>query len=181
MKKVNVSASVQRQTVDTQAHTASSDDSAEIKLAILKKLRIVIRAAQQHSLWIEKQCGVSGAQLWIMQELLECPNLRVGELAQKLAIHQTTASNLLDALEKRGYISKARDTVDQRVVRVNLTAQGVELLQQAPKPARGLLPEALRHMDNTALEGLNAGLQGLMGGIDLMDESFAMLPLPFTM
>jgi len=51
-------------------------------LDTLKKLRIVIRAAQRHSAWIEKQCGVSGAQLWIMQELDETPGLRVGKLLQ---------------------------------------------------------------------------------------------------
>lgn len=32
-------------------------------LDTLKKLRIVIRAAQRHSTSIEKQCGVSDAQL----------------------------------------------------------------------------------------------------------------------
>lgn len=181
MKKASISGGQRPKKTKVAANAASPDGEGEIKLAILKKLRIVIRAAQQHSLWIEKQCGVSGAQLWIMQELLECSNLRVGELAQKLAIHQTTASNLLDALGKRGYINKTRDAADQRVVRVNLTEQGVALLEQAPKPARGLLPEALRHMDEASLAGLNTGLQGLMSGIDLMDESFAMLPLSFTM
>lgn len=173
------SVSIKKTKVDTRAKPG--ENNVEVKLAILKKLRIVIRAAQQHSLWIEKQCGVNGTQLWIMQELLECRNLRVGELAQKLAIHQTTASNLLDVLEKRGYINKTRDASDQRVVRINLTEQGTSLLQQAPKPARGLLPEALRHMDEAALVGLDSGLQGLMNSIDLMDEGFALLPLPFNM
>lgn len=181
MKKVSVLNSVSNKKIklDADAELVSAD--VEVKLAILKKFRIVIRAAQQHSLWIEKQCGVNGAQLWIMQELYENSNLRVGELAQKLAIHQTTASNLLDVLEKRGYISKTRDAADQRVVRINLTGQGTSLLEQAPKPARGLLPEALRHMDEAALAGLNSGLQGLMSSIDLMDEGFALLPLPFNM
>lgn len=181
MKKASVLNSVSNKNSKIDTSTNLAGDYVEVTLAILKKLRIVIRAAQQHSLWIEKQCAVNGAQLWIMQELLECRNLRVGELAQKLAIHQTTASNLLDALEKRGYISKTRDTSDQRVVRINLTEQGTSLLQQAPKPARGLLPEALRHMDQAALIGLDSGLQGLMNSIDLMDEGFALLPLPFNM
>ncbi|MBK1888546.1 MarR family transcriptional regulator [Undibacterium sp. 14-3-2] len=158
-----------------------SDSDAQARLEILKKMRIVIRAAQQHSLWIEKQCGVNGAQLWLMQELHEEPDSRVGELATKLAIHQTTASNLLDGLEKRGYVSKMRDPKDQRVVRVSLTEEGMNVFLSSPRPARGLLPEALRQLDTEKIRELNSGLQGLLDSIDALDEGFALLPLPFTM
>jgi DNA-binding MarR family transcriptional regulator len=150
-------------------------------LEILKKLRIVIRAAQRHSLWIEKQCGVSGAQLWIMQELYDHPSLRVGELAIKLAIHQTTASNLVDTLRKRGYILKARDPDDQRVVNLKLSEEGEKALMMAPTPTRGLLPEAILHLDAENLRQLDSGLQGLLNSIDQLDEGFGMLPLPFNM
>jgi DNA-binding MarR family transcriptional regulator len=158
-----------------------NEPPANHRLDILKKLRIVFRAAQRHSLWIEKQCGVNGAQLWMMQELHDQPGMRVGELADKLAIHQTTASNLLDALRKRGYIVKERDANDQRVVNLNLSDQGREVLLKAPTPARGLLQEAILHLDEENLAQLDAGLQGLLDSIDKLDEGFGMLPLPFML
>lgn len=148
---------------------------------ILKKLRIVIRAAQQHSQWIEKQCGVSGAQLWIMKELHESTGLRVGALATKLAIHQTTTSNLLDDLEKRGFIERVRDPKDKRAVIVTLTAKGLTIISTAPKPAKGLLPEALTQMQDQDLLQLDSGLQQLIESIGVLDEEYGMLPLPFTM
>jgi len=151
------------------------------RLGVLKKLRIVFRAAQRHSLWIEKQCGVNGAQLWMMQELLDQPGMRVGELASKLAIHQTTASNLIDTLRKRGYIVKERDATDQRVVNLKLSEQGRQLLQDAPTPARGMLQEAILHLDEVTLAQLDAGLQGMLASIDKLDEGYGMLPLPFMM
>lgn len=152
-----------------------------IPIEVLQKLRIVIRAAQRHSAWVEKQCGVSGAQLWVMQELFETPGLRVGELAEKLAIHQTTASNLLDALVKKELVIKMRDTVDQRVVKVVLSPRGDEVLRKAPKPARGLLPEALRKLGQNDLAELSEGLQALLDVIDVVDEAYGLQPLPFTM
>lgn len=158
---------------------SAADKSAH--LDTLKKLRIVIRAAQRHSAWIEKQCGVSGAQLWIMQELHEKPGLRVGEVAEMLAIHQTTVSNLLDALGKRGYVVKERDPGDQRVVKLMLSKEGKALLRKAPKPARGLLPEALRKLDADGLTQLNAGLQALLDVIEQVDEGYGLQPLPFNM
>lgn len=150
-------------------------------LDTLKKLRIVIRAAQRHSTWIEKQCGVSGAQLWIMQELIEAPGLRVGEIAQRLAIHQTTVSNLLDSMERRGHVVKTRDADDHRVVKLAVSESGAALLAAAPRPARGLLPEALRQLTPEQLLRLDQGLQDLLSSIDILDEGYGMQPLPFTM
>lgn len=162
-----------------QEQTASQPEPAYLET--LKKLRIVIRAAQRHSAWIEKQCGVSGAQLWIMQELQDSPGLRVGEIAKRLAIHQTTVSNLLESLDKRQYVVKRRDPKDQRAVLLELSPEGSALLVKAPKPARGLLPEALRQMGEGELALLNDGLQGLLESIGQMDEAYGLQPLPFSM
>jgi MarR family transcriptional regulator, organic hydroperoxide resistance regulator len=163
------------------AREADQDDAACLPhMEALKKLRIVIRAAQRHSNWIEKQCGVTGAQLWVMQELHESPGLRVGELSERLAIHQTTTSNLLDGLVKKGYVVKARDASDQRVVKLALSGEGEAIIESAPTPARGLLPESLQKLSEKQLRDLNKSLQALLDVIEA-DESFAAQPLPFTM
>lgn len=154
---------------------------ATARLAILKKLRIIIRTAAQHSSWIDKQCGVNGAQLWIMQELQDSGELRVGEITARLAVHQTTTSNLVDDLDKRGFVTKARSAKDQRVVTVMLTPIGVATLLKAPKPTRGLLPEALLQMKPKSLAALDLSLHNLLAEIETLDEEFGLLPLPFTL
>jgi DNA-binding MarR family transcriptional regulator len=164
-----------------QARDIDRELQAQAAMEALHKLRVLIRAAQRHSTWIEKQCGVSGAQLWVMQELRETPGLRVGQVAEKLAIHQTTASNLLDALSKRGLVSKERDPADQRVVTLQLSKKGLAVLEKAPTPARGLLPEGLRRLDEKELKGLNKGLQALLDVVDRVDDNAGLQPLPFTM
>lgn len=73
-----------------------------------------------------------------MQELLERPGQRMGELAGKMSIYQTTASNLVEAPVKKNYVRKARDQPDQRVVILTLTEQGQAVIDSAPQPARGL-------------------------------------------
>jgi len=78
-------------------------------------------------------------------------------------------------------VTKARSANDQRVVTVMLTAQGTATLLKAPKPTRGLLPEALLQLDRQRLNELDSGLQGLLESIETLDEEFAMLPLPFNL
>lgn len=149
-------------------------------LSVLQRFRVLIRTAQRHSQWIERQSGVTGAQLWALQELFEEPGLRVGELAKRMALHQSTASNMIDKLESSGLVSKERTSADQRVVRLSLTGAGRDLLARAPSPARGVLPEALRLLDEDTLWRLQGELDGLLKQIKDLDEGFGMQPLPFT-
>jgi DNA-binding MarR family transcriptional regulator len=149
-------------------------------LAVLQRFRVLIRTAQRHSQWIERQSGVTGAQLWARQELAEAPGLRVGELATRMALHQSTASNMIDKLETAGLMRKERLASDQRVVRLYLTEAGQALLAKAPSPARGVLPEALRRMEAEALVRLHDDLDSLLHQIKHLDEGFGMQPLPFT-
>jgi len=164
--------------VEKSNGTKGEDEPAY--LLTLKKLRVVIRCAQRHSAWVEKQCGVSGAQLWIMQELHDAPGLRIGEIAHKLAVHQTTVSNLADDLVKRNFAVKKRDPDDQRAVRLELSEQGAILMAEAPRPARGVLPEALRQLDPQRLAQLDEGLQGLLDSIGLLDDGYGLQSLAFT-
>jgi DNA-binding MarR family transcriptional regulator len=150
-------------------------------LDALKRLRILVQTAQRHSAWIKQQCGVTGAQLWLMKELQEVPDLRVGELAERLSIHQTTASNMLNSLVRRKLLVKRRHGADQRVVTVSLTKEGALVVASAPQPARGVLPEALRSMDQAKLRDLTRGLQALLDEIGSTEEAFGNDPLPFTM
>jgi MarR family transcriptional regulator, organic hydroperoxide resistance regulator len=166
-----------RKSAPSSAPSESALPASATPLSVLQRFRVLIRTAQRHSQWIERQSGVTGAQLWALQELHERPGLRVGELANLMALHQSTASNMVDRLETTGL---ERTAADQRVVRLYLTEQGSDLHAAAPSPARGVLPEALRMLPSDDLERLQDDLDVLLRQIKAMDEGFGMQPLPFT-
>lgn len=143
----------------------------------LKKFRMVFRAVQMYSQWVESQCGVTSAQLWALWELYETPGIRVSDLAKAMSIHLSTASNLLDKLEKRGLIRRERNGADQRVVRLYLTEEGQGALVLAPKPARGVLQNALFNLPTEALQSINQDLDILLEYMKTRDEGAAMEPL----
>lgn len=162
---------------ETQQHKTKKPATP---LSVLLRFRVLIRTAQRHSQWIERQSGVTGAQLWVLQELTEVPGLRVGELANRMALHQSTASNMVDRLETSGLIRKERTSTDQRVVRLYLTDEGTAVLARAPSPARGVLVEGLRLLAPDELKSLQGELDKLLLQIRDLDEGFGMQPLPFT-
>lgn len=162
---------------DATAPVGTNDASP---LTVLQRFRVIIRAAQKHSQWIEKQSGISGAQLWALQELSETDGLRIGELAERMALHQSTASNLLDRLEQMGLVRRERNHRDQRIVHVSLTPEGLKKLNSSPSPSRGLLPEALRQLAHEDLALLQKQLDRLLIEAKHLDDGFGMLPIPFA-
>lgn len=138
----------------------------------LRQFRVIFGAVRQHYQTVEKACGVSGAQIWAMAALRQSPGMKVSELAQALSIHTSTASNLLDKIEKSGLIRRERNASDQRVVRLYLTDAGEAALAHAPQPLTGILTHALEQMSDDALARLNldlAALVGQMGAVNILD------------
>jgi len=145
--------------------------------AVLQAMRVVFRSIQAHSRWVEKRCGVSAAQLWALWEIHVSAGLRVSELAKALAIHQSTASNLLDKLEDKGLMRRERGGPDQRVVRLYLTEKGQDLVARAPRPAQGALIDALGRLPKETLAALGEGLETLLLEMKVKDQDSAMEPL----
>ena len=147
---------------------------------IIKQLRLVVRASQKHSRWIETQSGVSGAQLWAMWELFSAPGMRVSDLSRCLSIHQSTCSNMLDKLQDKGLVKRERGGPDQRVVRIYLTRQGTDILAGAPRPAQGILTHALHKLSDESQQQLADTLCQLVSVLDFGEEDAALEPLTET-
>jgi DNA-binding MarR family transcriptional regulator len=143
----------------------------------LRQFRVIFGAVRQHFQAVEKACGVSGAQIWAMAALHQTPGMKVSELAQALSIHASTASNLLDKIEKAGLVRRERNSADQRVVRLYLTPAGEKALDKAPQPLTGLLTHALGQLPDEALARLNQDLAALIAHMGEVNTRDAQKPL----
>jgi MarR family transcriptional regulator, organic hydroperoxide resistance regulator len=168
--------SVSRATGRQKSASGDVVPSANVQ-TVIRQLRVVFRALQNHSRSIEKACGVSAAQLWALWELHRSPGLRVGDLSQRLLIHPSTASNMLDKLERKHLVERRRTGADQRVVSLFLTGRGETLLEEAPAPAQGTLNLALQALPARQLEALETGLSALLDTMQASDERAALQPI----
>ncbi len=152
-------------------------DRSPVATAVLKQFRELFRVSQQHFQRIESNCGVSGAQLWALSELAGGPGLTVSQLARKMSIHLSTSSNLLDKLEAHGYVRRERGSDDQRTVHLYLTASGQQVLEKAPRPVEGVIPDALAKMPAGALQSLQRNLSLLLDLASVRNPKAALRPL----
>lgn len=173
---------VRKAQLKTKTSNLSKKTKAETKrddLAknIVQDLRVVVRTIQAHSRWVEKQCGVSGVQLWAMWELFATPGQKVSDISRALSIHQSTASNMLDKLEEKSLIRRDRSGPDQRVVQLFLTKKGSDLLSDAPRPAQGAVQDALKCMPDDELMILKSGLDSLINHMSVSETGAGLKPI----
>ena len=131
-------------------------------MEILKRFRYLLRAGNSNSRTLQKWAGVSGTQLWALHELEQHPGMSMTGLAEALALHQSTTSNLMDNLLRRQLVRRQRDRMDSRVGHLYLTRAGERALRTAPVPARNVLLEALEHLSPERLRLLDCELTTLL-------------------
>lgn len=151
--------------------------SKQLSLQVLKKFRIIYGSVRQHFRDVEKTCGVSGSQLWIMQEITNTAGIGVSELAERLSIHQSTCSQLVEKLVARKLIIKERSKEDQRRVGLRLSDTAAKLIKNAPGPAEGVLPEALGALSTEAMQALDLALEKVIKQLQYRDDNLAKRPL----
>lgn len=146
-------------------------------IAVLKQFRVIFKSVKSHFSDVESQCSISGSQLWALSLVVATPGLKVSELAKGMAVHQSTASNLVDRLCTLGVMFKNRSTSDQRIVHLHPTKLGIDLVAKAPQPAEGILPNALSQLSDESLLELNRRLEEVIQQLQPVVKSAEATPL----
>jgi DNA-binding MarR family transcriptional regulator len=154
--------------------SAAPDDSQPMR--VLRQFRIVFNAVKTHFRQVEREAGLGGAQLWALSVIERHPGIGATGLARELDIHQSTASNLVRSLVERGYVTATREGQDRRNVALHVQPAGRAVLERAPQPFTGVLPDALASLDPATLLQLEQNLGRLIAQLDA-DESAGGLPL----
>ena len=137
--------------------------------AIVQGLRRIVRALELYSQDVHRSYSLTAPQLWALKTLQRDGPLSAGHLAQALAVHQSTVSVLIQRLEGRGLVRRARVTPDRRFVRVELTERGAALAAEAPQPAQGRLLHGLDAMPPQEVRAIRRAVDRLVQVMEASD------------
>ena len=103
-----------------------------------------------------KPFGVSATQYNVLRILrgAGAAGLKCSEIGERMVSHDPDITRLLDRIEKRGFISRAREEKDRRIVRTKVTAAGLELVQRMEKPLETGVRQLLGHLGTGRLKQL---------------------------
>jgi DNA-binding MarR family transcriptional regulator len=147
----------------------SSRPAADAREA-LESLRRLVRALRESAARAHSGAGLSGAQLFALQQFAGDAALSVGELAERTLTHQSSVSVVARRLVEGGLLARHAAAGDKRRVELRLTASGKAVLRRAPATAQARLATALLRLPPAARGGLLRGLRlleremGLAGG-----------------
>ena len=101
-----------------------------------------------------KSAGLTGTQYNVLRILrgAEPQGLPCSAIADRMISHDPDMTRLLDRMEKRGLITRERQTDDRRVVKTRITPQALSLLRTLDQPVHDLHKRQFRHMPATRLK-----------------------------
>jgi DNA-binding MarR family transcriptional regulator len=142
---------------------------------VLDSFRRIVRLLRLSSREAEREVGLSGAQLFVLQKLSEAKMLSVNDLAERTHTHQSSVSVVAQTLVDKGLVARARAADDARRLELTLTPAAKTLMRKAPGAAQDRLIEAINKLPATTRKQLAQGLAKLIEEAGLSDSDAPML------
>lgn len=142
----------------------SSDENQALDLwvKLARTFAVFSRCTQEHI----RSCDLTPSQFAVVECLGHKGEMTLGELSGKMLMSCGNMTVVVDNLEKDGLVERIRSESDRRVIRVRLTATGLELFARIfPEHARlvsklaGILDPDEQQQLSGLLKKLGLGLQ----------------------
>ncbi len=134
---------------------------------IERLLSIVSIIVRQRGRDILTEFEITPPQFNALWHLDESGAITMGELCRKMYLACSTATDLIDRMERNELIERERDSSDRRVIRLHITDKGREVIGQVMRARRQYLSGILTKMsddDKTRLIEALDQIHGLMIG-----------------
>ena len=139
----------------------SSGVSIPVQDRIFVALLRTADALSQEAEQLLKATGLTGTQYNVLRILrgAEPQGLPCRGIGDRMISHDPDMTRLLDRMEKRGLITRERQTDDRRVVETRITPQALRLLKTLDQPVHELHKRQFRHMPAARLKILSRLLE----------------------
>ncbi len=137
----------------TQSETKRRVGSAE-EAAFLELMRTTDMLSRGFAPLLKAE-ELSSTQYNVLRILRGAPEgLPCGEIGTRMITRDPDITRLLDRLEKRGLVSRCRETKDRRMVLTRITDAGLELLARLDEPVQEVHRAQMGHLGRERLQEL---------------------------
>ena len=127
--------------------------------AFLELCRTTDLLSRRLSMLLKRE-DLSSNQYNVLRILRGSPDgLPCGEIGNRMITRDPDITRLLDRLEKRGLISRCRETKDRRMVMARIMPDGLKLLARMDEPVRDAHRAQLGHLGKERLQTMMQLLQ----------------------
>jgi len=105
--------------------------------------------------------GITTPQFNALLVLRDNPNITMGDLCEKLFLACSTATDLIDRMEKNGLLERSRDKQDRRVIRLSISEKGRSVISEVIEARRRYVASILEKLTPEEIEQLGNSLDKL--------------------
>jgi DNA-binding MarR family transcriptional regulator len=147
---------------------------------VVNSLRRITQAIRLSSSQVHDALGVTGAQLFVLQQLAERPGASLRQLAELTLTDQSSVSVVVGRLVEARHVARRTAPADARRTELTLTDSGRALLRRAPELAQVQLVASLRGVSPVQLRVTATVLERAARAISPVREPAPMFfePLP---
>ena len=133
---------------------------AQVFVKLLRAADSLTRGAEA----LLKPSGLSGTQYNVLRVLRGAgpEGLLCREIGCRMISRDPDITRLLDRMESRGLISRARGEEDRRVVKTRITPEGLRVLDDLDTPVQDLHRRQLHHLPVAELQKLSRILERVL-------------------
>jgi MarR family transcriptional regulator, organic hydroperoxide resistance regulator len=135
---------------------------------ILGQLRMLRRDLFRNPYADAAEHGLTGPQVTVMALLVSKGPLTLTELSRSLSMSHSTASGIVDRLERRGLVRRTTDAADRRRTAIAVTESVRRYVRQLEEGPSGRLVRVLRNATPVQRAAIKRGLTLLC---ELLDSS----------
>lgn len=104
----------------------------KIEYEIIAGIRKIMRAVDIYSNRLKDQIGLNSSQLTCLHYLNEYGPKSISELGKLLHLSPSMLTNIIDQLETRLMVERVRSDKDRRIIKIELTEAGRNILKSSP-------------------------------------------------
>ena len=130
---------------------------AEVFLNLMRTTDALSRGGEE----ILKLVGLSPNQYNVLRILRGAGDqgLCCREVAERMITRDPDITRLVDRLERRGLVTRSRDSKDRRIITVRISEAGLKILKDLDRPMDDASRNRLSHMDKEDLRRLSELLE----------------------
>ena len=100
--------------------------------------------------------GISPAQAHVLLVVQDGQPISLKTLAVRMWLTPGAITQLVDGLARLGYLIRARDERDRRVIYINLSPSGTELITKVKRQRNDIMKKMMNNLDDGELQQLTA-------------------------
>jgi DNA-binding MarR family transcriptional regulator len=132
-------------------------------------LRRIVRALRQADAKSRSAGGIPSAQLFVLRQLGNGPELSISDLCRATLTSQSSVSEVVARLEANGLLRRTKASDDSRRAALSLTATGRKVLEQSPEPFQERLVSALHKLSAADRQALASGMTAWLDEAGILD------------